>query len=134
MVFLSLLLIFELIEQAALVNFIFFLNIFKILKISFWTLWRKNCISLDLWALFSLKACKAFRIAQCKEPQLIKPCLNSDLYFIFKTSGTALLETIVSYKPLPLSQENRKTLPQAALYILITTALTYMFSSIWNCS
>ena len=44
---------------------------------------------------------------------LVKPCLNSDLYFISKTSATALLETIVSYKPLPsLSQENRKTFPQ----------------------
>ena len=44
---------------------------------------------------------------------LVKPCLNSELYFISKTSCTALLETTVSYKPLPsLSQENRKTLYQ----------------------
>ena len=35
---------------------------------------------------------------------------NSNLYFMSKASGTALLETVVSYKPLPsLSQENRKT-------------------------
>ena len=38
---------------------------------------------------------------------LVKPCLNSDLFFISKTPGTALLlKAIVSYKPLPsLSQE-----------------------------
>ena len=42
----------------------------------------------------------------------VKQCLNSDLYFISRTSGTALLETIASNKLLPsLSQENRKTLP-----------------------
>ena len=45
--------------------------------------------------------------------ELVKPCLNSDLYFISKTSGTALLETKISYKPLPSpSQENRKPFPQ----------------------
>ena len=45
---------------------------------------------------------------------LVKPCLNSDLYFISKTSRTALLVRIVSYKPLPNhSQENRKTLPSS---------------------
>ena len=55
--------------------------------------------------------CKAFRIPQCKQPQLVKPCLNPDLFFISKTSGTVLL---VSYKPLPsLSQENRKTFSQS---------------------
>ena len=48
---------------------------------------------------FSLRPCKAFRIAQCKQPRLVKPCLNCGLHFIFKTSGTALLETIGSYKP-----------------------------------
>ena len=47
---------------------------------------------------------------------LVMPCLNSDLYFISKTSGTALVETIVSYKPLPsLSRENRRTFPPAPL-------------------
>ena len=115
--FLSLLLIFELIQQAALVNFMLFLNILKILK-SFWTFWRKNCISLDLWALFSWKPCKAFKIAQCKQPQLIKPCLNFDLCFISKTSRTALLETIVSYKRKPhpsLSRKTEKTLLPALL-------------------
>ena len=115
---LSLLLLFELIQQAALVNFMLFLNIFKILKISLWAFWRKNCISLDLWALFSWNPCKAFRIAQYKQPRLIKPCLHSDLYFISKTSGAALLEATVSYKrkPFPsLSQENRTTLLPALL-------------------
>ena len=42
---------------------------------------------------------------------LVRPCLNSDLYFISKTSGTALLETIVSYKSFP----SLKTLPSALL-------------------
>ena len=59
-VFLSLLLIFELIQQVTLINFMLHLNICKILKISFWTFWRKNCISLALWALFSLKPYKVF--------------------------------------------------------------------------
>ena len=86
-VFLSLLLIFELIQQVALVNLMSFLNILKILIISFWTFWRKNCISLGLWASFSWKSCKAFRIALCKQPRLVKPCLNSDLYFLSKTSN-----------------------------------------------
>ena len=73
MVFLCLLLILELIQQAALVNFMLFLNMFlKILKISFW---RKNCVSFDLWALFSWEPWKALRIAQCKQRRLVKPCL-----------------------------------------------------------
>ena len=72
-VFLCLLLILELIQQAALVNFMLFLNMFlKILKISFW---RKNCVSFDLWALFSWEPWKALRIAQCKQRRLVKPCL-----------------------------------------------------------
>ena len=71
-VFSSLLLIFELIQQAALVNFMLFLNIFKILKISCWSFWRKSCISLVLWAFFSIKPCKAFRVAQCKQPRLLR--------------------------------------------------------------
>ena len=79
-----LLLIFELVQQAALVNFKLFMNILKILKISLVTFLRKHCISIDLWDLFSQKRCKAFRIAQCKSPELVKPCLNSDLYFISK--------------------------------------------------
>ena len=47
-VFLSLLLIFELIQQASMVNFVLFLNIFQILNIRFWTFWRENSISLAL--------------------------------------------------------------------------------------
>ena len=78
-------------QKSALVNFMLFLNIFKILKISFWTFWRKNCISVALRALFSWKPCIAFRIAQCKQPQLVKPCLNSD-------PSQSLLET---EKPFP---------------------------------
>ena len=93
-VFLSLLLIFELIQQDALVNFVLFLNIFRILKIPFLTFWGKYCISLALWALFSLKLYKAFRIGQCKQLQLVKLWLNFDLNFIFKSFSTALLETV----------------------------------------
>ena len=44
-VFLSLLLIFELIQQSALVNFLFYLNIFKILKLSFSTFLEELHIS-----------------------------------------------------------------------------------------
>ena len=108
-IFLSLLLLFALTQQAAQVNLMLFSNIFIFLKISFWTFSRKNCISLALSAPFSLKPCKAFRIAQCKQSQLLKPRLNFDLCFIFKTSDRTLLETIVSYKPCPsLSQVNQK--------------------------
>ena len=61
-------------------------------------------------SFFSWKRCKGFTTAQCKWPRFVKPCLNSDLYFVSKTFGTALLETTVSYKPhSSLSQENRKT-------------------------
>ena len=83
---------------------------FENLENFIWTFLRKNCIFLDLWVLFSWKLCRNFRTARCKQPRLAKPCLNSDLHFIPKIFGTALLETIVSYKPLPsLSQVNRKT-------------------------
>ena len=76
-----------------------------------WAVQRKNCISLHFLVLFSLKLRIAFRITQSKQPWLVKSCLNSDQYFMFKTSDTTLLETIVLYKSLPsLSQENRKTL------------------------
>ena len=51
--------------------------------------WRNNCISLALWDLFYLKPYRAFRIAQRKQPRLVKPCLNSDLYFILETYNTA---------------------------------------------
>ena len=74
---------------------------------------NKQKLHISLWALFSLKPYKAFGIAQSKQPRLVKPCLNFDLYFIFKTSGTDLIETIVSYKPLSSpSSENRKSFPQ----------------------
>ena len=43
---------------------------------------------------------------------LVQPCLNSDLVFISKTSGTASLETIVSYKPLPSLTGKQKPFPQ----------------------
>ena len=50
-VFLSLLLIFELIQQASLVNFMWFSNISKILKSSFWSFWSKklhiSCVSVS---------------------------------------------------------------------------------------
>ena len=46
---------------------------------------------------FFLKLYKALRTAQYKQPRLIKPLLNFDVNFIFKSSGTNLLETIVSY-------------------------------------
>ena len=116
MTFLSLMLIFELIQLAALVNFMLHLSILKILKISFWTFLKKSCISLDLWANLSWKLYKAFRIAECKQPRLGKPCLISDLYFISKTFCTDLIEAIVSYKLLSsLSQENRKALFPALL-------------------
>ena len=79
------------IQQDTLVNFMLYLIIFKILKIWFWTFWRKNCIENCNW-----KLPKAFRIAQCKQSRLVKPWLNLDLSFIFKSSGTAILETICS--------------------------------------
>ena len=131
-VFLSLLLllIFELIQQATPINFMLFLIILKILKISFWKFWRKNCISLDLWALFSWKPCKAFRIAQYKQSRLVKPCLNYDLCFISKTSGTAFPQTPSQF--LPWKQKN--PFPSTSRYINNIAALICIFSSILNCS
>ena len=87
---------------------------------TFWITFYKtlffNIYAVILWVLFSLKPCEAFRIAQCKQLWLVQPCLNYDLYFIFKTSGIALLEAIVSNKPPPnLFQENRKTPPPTLL-------------------
>ena len=105
----------------------------KIFRLAFWILWRKNCIPLDLRALFSWKPCAAFWIAQCKHRRLVNPCLNSDLYFISKTSGTALLETVVSYKLLPsLSQENKKPLSQHFLTHQQHNSLMCIFPSILN--
>ena len=110
-----------------------FLNIFKILKISFWTFRRKNCISLVLWALFSLKQCKTFRIAQCKKPRLVKPCLNSDLYFIFLknlwhsfTWDNSFLQT-----PPSLSHEYRKTLPLALLKAILSPKSNKLVGRLW---
>ena len=82
-----------LIQQAVLVNIVFFLNFAKILKITFWTFWRKNCISLTLRALFLLKPYKPFRVAQCKQPRLVKPwLLYFDINFTFKCTGTTLVQ------------------------------------------
>ena len=47
----------------------------------------KNYMSLGL---------KAFRIAQCKQPWLVKQWLNLELNLIFQSFGTGLLETIDS--------------------------------------
>ena len=110
-----------------------FLNIFKILKISFWTFRRKNYISLVLWTLFSLKQCKAFRIAQCKKPRLVKSCLNSDLYFIFLKSlwhsftwDNSFLQT-----PPSLSHEYRKTLPLALLKAILSPKSNKLVDRLW---
>ena len=130
---------FELIMQAALVNFI--------LNFTFWKSWKsefehfdgkianiKNKKSLALRGLFSLKLYQAFKIAQYKQLRLIKLWLNFDLNFIFKSSGTALLETIgYYYFPSNLSQKNRKTLPPAPVDTS-TTAFAFILSSIPNCS
>ena len=76
----------------------------------------------------------SLRIAQNKQPRLLKPCLNSDLYFISKTSGTALLETIVSYI-FPVSpRKTEKRSPSASRYLNNKTALLCIFSSILKCS
>ena len=75
---------------------------------------------LDLWALFSIKPCKAFRIAQFKQT-----LLNADLNFRFKSSDSVLLETIVFYKsPLILSQKN----PSSNTFRHISNSLSvYLF-------
>ena len=52
---------------------------------------------------------------------LVKTCLNSDLYFIYKTIGTALLETIVSYTPFPsLSQKDRNPRPSWVMILKLS--------------
>ena len=104
-------------------NFMLYLNIHKILKISFWTFWKKNYIYLVLYA------CKT---ARWKQPRLVKPWLIFFLNFIFKTPGVAFLEKISSYWPSPsLSQENRKSFPPTPLDTSVT-ALVSIFSSILN--
>ena len=50
---------------------------------------------------FPLKPYKAFRVAQCKRPQLVRLSLDFDPHFIFNSSGSAFLETIGSYNPTP---------------------------------
>ena len=55
----SLLLIFELIQQTTLVNFVLLLNILKISKISFWIFWKKNCLLCSCY----LKIVKLFIIS-----------------------------------------------------------------------
>ena len=116
-VFLSLLLIFEFTQQAALVNFMFYLDIFKILKILFRTFRRKNLLPRKL------------KIAQCKQPQLVKPSLIKlhiqILWNSFTTDNRFLLTPSQS---LPWKQEN---LPPAPLDTS-TTALVCIFSSILN--
>ena len=89
---------------------------FEVLKILSSTFSRKNCICFDLWALSFWRPCKALKKAKCRQPRLVKLHLHSNLYFKCKNSGTALVETIVSYKLLPsLSQENTNTFPSALL-------------------
>ena len=127
-----LLLIFELIHQATLVNFMFFLNIVKILKVSFWTFWRKICISLDLWALFLWKLCKAFRIVQCKQLRFLKSFKFWSIFHIQNlwysfTRDNSFLQTFTS-----LSQKNPST--NTSRHINNITALVCIFSLILNCS
>ena len=70
--------------------------------------------------VFSCEICEIFKNTfftehlRATSSGLVKPCLNSDLYLISKSSGTALLETIVSYKPLPIlsHRKTEKLLPQ----------------------
>ena len=99
--FLSLLLIFEQIQQIALVNFILYLNIHKILKISFGTFWIKNYIYLVLYA------CKT---AQWKQPRLVKPWFFffskfhiDNLWCSFSRENNFLLTLSQSF---PRQQEN----------------------------
>ena len=55
-----------------------FLNILKISRISlFWTVWKRNWLSLASWALFILKLHKAFQ-------RFVKSWSNFDLNFSFK--------------------------------------------------
>ena len=37
---------------------------------------------------FSWKPCRVFKIAQCKQSRLVKPCLNSYLYLILNSDQT----------------------------------------------
>ena len=107
--FLPLLVIFELIQRAALVNFMLFSEILKILK-----------TSLDLIALLEQHSANSHN--QEKQPPEVfykkrcsqKFCKNFDLYFISKPSGATLLQTIVSYKnPFPVSRrKTEKHLPR----------------------
>ena len=106
---------------------------FQNLNISFWKFWRKNCISLDLRPLYSLKRCKAFRIALCKKPQFVKQCSGSDLYFIFGTCGTAQKEILFNFQykcaEVPISPISKSTLPFSAASSFLNNMSTLMSGS-----
>ena len=115
-VLLFLLLIFEVYQQGALVNFMLHFEQFG--------------REVDLWSLFSLKPYKAFGIAQRKKPWLVKPglCLN----FRFKFSGTLFLENRASSYFPPATRTRKIFSPE--LLDTSKTALGCIFdSSILNC-
>ena len=127
----SLLLIFEMIQQAALVKFMYFLSISKISEKRHFEHYEREIDSPCSLFFFFLKSHKAFRIAPCKQSWLnfVKTRLNFDLSFEFKSSGTVLLEIIVSSNN-PIPQENTHPAPLETS----TAALVCIFSSILNCS
>ena len=99
-------------------NFVFYLNIFKILKISFW---KKNCIS-------SL-ALQAFRIVQTVtiSKAMIKFWFKFHIQIIWYSFTRDNRFLLTLSQSLPEKQEN----PPASLDKSATT-LVYMFYSILN--
>ena len=49
----------------------------------------------------------SFRIAQCKQPRLVKPLLNFDKNFIFKSTDTALVQVKRAFKSYFLSPKKK---------------------------
>ena len=122
--FSSLLLVFELIQQASLVNFMLYLNIFRIWKILFW---RKYCTYISCLVSFHNSTAQTATISKA----MIKFWPE---FHVLKSSDTTLqlYNFLILTLPRPsLSQQNRKALPPAPLDTS-TTALVCIFSWILN--
>ena len=92
MVFLSLLCNFELIEQAALVDFLIVFKHFQNLKNFIFNI--LNCICLVLWTLFSLKPCKAFTIVQTA--MISKAMISPALLDTLTTASVCIFSSILN--------------------------------------
>ena len=134
--FLSLLLIFELIQQATLMNFMLFLNILKILKVSFSKFWRENLHIPWLVGSFFLEHCVKLLDNTVETAMISKAMFKFWSIFHIQnpwcgfTRDNSFLQT--PSQLLPGKQESLS--PSTSRHINNITALIGIFSSILNCS